>query len=92
MDAATQRLLLDLFARLVKEERTVIVSLHDLELARRRFPEVLFLNKEVVAYGPTRDVFTPAVLQQTYMEQVLKWEENGEARSVLDGHGLAHRV
>lgn len=92
VDAATQELLLDLFARLVKGGRTVIVSMHDLDLARRRFPEVLFLNKELVAFGPTGETFTPEVLQRTYMEQVLKWEENGKARSVLDGHGLAHKL
>ncbi len=92
VDAGTQELLLDLFTKLVKQGRTVIVSLHDLELARRRFPEMLFLNKEVVAHGKTDEVFNPAVLQQTYMEQVVKWEEDGETRSVLDGHGLAHRV
>ena len=92
VDAGTRDMLLDLFAGLVRAGRTVVVSLHDLDLARRRFPQALFINKEVVAHGPTAEVFTPAVLQRTYMEQVLKWEENGETRSVLDGHSLAPKV
>lgn len=92
VDANTQAMLLDLFSGLAKSGRTVVVTLHDLDLARRRFPDILFLNRSVVAYGPAAEVFNPTVLQQTYMEQVVKWEADGEVRSVLDGHDVAHRV
>jgi len=74
VDAATQALLLDLFESLAARGHTVIVTLHDLEVARRRFPYILFLNRTVVGYGPASQVFNAAVLQQTYLSQVVKWE------------------
>ncbi len=36
-----------------------MVVLHDLELVRTFFPEALLLAREIVAWGPTREVLTP---------------------------------
>lgn len=40
------------------EERTVLAALHDLELVRARFPEVLLLAREPIAWGAAADVLT----------------------------------
>jgi zinc/manganese transport system ATP-binding protein len=40
------------------ERRTVLAALHDVELARTAFPETLLLARELVAWGPTREVLT----------------------------------
>jgi zinc/manganese transport system ATP-binding protein len=57
----------DLFA-LVKrwhgEGRTILAAMHDIEMVRTSFPEVLLLAREVVAWGATADVLTPANLQR----------------------------
>ncbi|HET6157862.1 MAG TPA: ABC transporter ATP-binding protein [Dongiaceae bacterium] len=38
------------------EGRTVIAALHDLEQVKREFPDALLMARELVAWGPTRQV------------------------------------
>ncbi len=64
VDARTASDLLEVVQRWHREERTVLASLHDLELVRATFPEALLLARESVAWGPTRDVLTPENLRQ----------------------------
>jgi zinc/manganese transport system ATP-binding protein len=59
IDARTSADLLALVRRWQAEGRTVLAALHDLDLVRAHFPETLLLAREVVAWGPTRDVLTP---------------------------------
>jgi zinc/manganese transport system ATP-binding protein len=42
-----------------RENRTVLAALHDLELVKASFPEVLLLAREPVAWGPSAHVLTP---------------------------------
>jgi zinc/manganese transport system ATP-binding protein len=42
-----------------RENRTVLAALHDLELVKASFPEVLLLAREPVAWGPSVQVLTP---------------------------------
>lgn len=91
VDAATQALLLDLFAELARAGRTLLVATHDLHLARTRFPTVLFLNKRLIGYGPVDQTFTEEILQRTYMKQVVKWEGQGGERTVVDTHTFSHK-
>jgi zinc/manganese transport system ATP-binding protein len=57
----------DLFAlvrRWHAEGRTILAALHDIEMVRTSFPEVLLLAREAVARGSAADVLTPANLQK----------------------------
>jgi zinc/manganese transport system ATP-binding protein len=58
IDAKTAADLCDLVLRWHSEKRTVIAALHDLDLVKSIFPEVLLLAREPVAWGATRDVLT----------------------------------
>ncbi|MGH6894653.1 MAG: zinc ABC transporter ATP-binding protein AztA [Dongiaceae bacterium] len=40
------------------EGRTVIAALHDLEQVRREFPDILLMARELVAWGPVRQVLS----------------------------------
>lgn len=71
VDIGTQYLLLDLFEELVQAGKTLLVTTHDLELAKARFPRLLFLNRSIQAFGKPEDVFTTDVLTKTYMKQVV---------------------
>jgi zinc/manganese transport system ATP-binding protein len=42
------------------EGRTVLAALHDIDQVRAHFPSTLLLAREVVAWGETRKVLTPA--------------------------------
>jgi len=58
IDAKTIADLLDLVRRWHAEKRTVIAALHDLDLVRANFPEVLLLAREPVVWGKAGDVLT----------------------------------
>jgi zinc/manganese transport system ATP-binding protein len=58
VDAKTVSDLCGLVQRWHRERRTVIAALHDLELVRANFPDVLLLAREPVAWGPTAAVLT----------------------------------
>jgi zinc/manganese transport system ATP-binding protein len=58
LDAKTISDLLELIHRWHGERRTILIVLHDLDLARAQFPETLLLAREAVAWGRTQDVLT----------------------------------
>jgi zinc/manganese transport system ATP-binding protein len=62
IDANTASDLMVLVERWHSERRTVVAVLHDLELARERFPQALLLAREKIAWGDTREVITAANL------------------------------
>jgi zinc/manganese transport system ATP-binding protein len=59
IDSKTAADLLAVVQRWHRERRTVLAALHDLELVRTAFPEVLLLAREPVAWGPAKQVLTP---------------------------------
>ena len=58
VDTKTVADLLALIERWHGEGRTVVAVLHDLETVRHHFPETMLLARELVAWGPTRQVVT----------------------------------
>jgi zinc/manganese transport system ATP-binding protein len=59
IDAQTAADLFDLVRRWHAEKRTVVAALHDLDLVRANFPDVLLLAREPVAWGAAAEVLTP---------------------------------
>ncbi|MDO5289975.1 MAG: zinc ABC transporter ATP-binding protein AztA [Pseudomonadota bacterium] len=65
--AIDQRTTADLLALLRQwqaQGKTVLAVLHDMHQVREAFPETLMLARELVAWGPTQQVLTPAHLQR----------------------------
>lgn len=60
IDAKTSADLMTLIERWHGEARTIIAVLHNIELAKERFPQALMLAREPVAWGETREVLTAA--------------------------------
>jgi zinc/manganese transport system ATP-binding protein len=58
IDAKTAADLFDLICRWYAEGRTVLAALHDLDLVRANFPEVLLLAREPIAWGAAAEVLT----------------------------------
>ncbi len=58
IDSKTAADLFDLIRHWHAEQRTVLAALHDLDLVRANFPEVLLLAREPVAWGSAADVLT----------------------------------
>lgn len=58
IDAKTAADLFDLIRQWHAEGRTVLAALHDLDLVRADFPEVLLLAREPIAWGTAAEVLT----------------------------------
>ena len=71
VDAATQESTLELLETLKHQEVTVMISTHDLDMARQHFDTILMLNHRVIAYGPPSQIFTAETMRQTFSGQVL---------------------
>jgi manganese/zinc/iron transport system ATP- binding protein len=66
VDAATEGAIVELLRTMKREGRTVLVVHHDLQTASEYFDSILMLNMRLVAFGPTKSVFTESLLQKTY--------------------------
>nr|WP_154959729.1 metal ABC transporter ATP-binding protein [Paenibacillus xylanexedens] len=66
VDATTEKAIISLLEQLKKQGKTVLVVHHDLATVEEYFDHVLLLNGRLVAAGPTREVFVPDLLQETY--------------------------
>ena len=64
VDTKTIADLIALILRWHGEGRTVLAALHDMEQVRAYFPMTLLIAREVVAWGETRKVLTPANLAE----------------------------
>lgn len=64
IDEATTQDLLALIAQWRAEGRTVVAVLHELDLARRAFPQTLLLARERIAWGETRAALSPENLSR----------------------------
>lgn len=70
VDAKTEHAIIELMKRWKNENKTMVVVHHDLQTAPRYFDWLLLLNKQVVASGPSEQVFTKTNLQSTYGGQL----------------------
>ncbi len=66
VDAVTERAIVSILRGLNARGKTVLVVHHDLHTVSEYFDWVALLNVEVIAAGPTAEVFTPAALRRTY--------------------------
>jgi manganese/zinc/iron transport system ATP- binding protein len=79
VDAATESAIIALLHELKARGKTLMVVHHDLPTARNYFDMLLLLNMRVVAFGPTEQVFTYELLQQTYGGRLTILSEVAEA-------------
>src|SRR5262249_46659434 len=85
VDATTAEVVVGLLEELRREGRSLLVSTHDLTLARRISTSMLFLNRRGVAHGPTSTALTADVLRQTFARPLLLGEPPpGELLELID--------
>jgi len=67
LDIAYQLEILELLLQLTKQQITIVVSLHDLNLAARYAHKIALLKQgQLMAYGTPKETLMPTLLQQTF--------------------------
>ncbi len=70
LDVQSQEGIFAILDKLQKQEVTVMVSTHDLGTVAERFDRLMLLNRRLVAFGRTEQVFTIDLLNRTYGGQL----------------------
>ena len=76
VDAATENSIIQVLDLLKKEGKTILVVHHDLETVTAYFDQVLILNRQLIAFGPTHAVFSDENLQKAYGGRLAKPQLN----------------
>lgn len=84
VDAATEAAIIAVLRELRDRGKTLLVVHHDLPTARQYFDRLLLLNMNVVAFGPSAEVFTPELLQKTYGGRLTILSEVAQALGAVD--------
>ena len=66
VDAATERVIVDLLHSLKEKGKTIVIVHHDLNSVRSYFDWLIMLNTCLVGYGVVDDVFTEELITRTY--------------------------
>lgn len=66
IDVTTEDVIIDLLGELRAEGRVILVSTHNLGSVPEFCDRAVLINREVLAYGPTAQVFTQANLQAAF--------------------------
>jgi manganese/zinc/iron transport system ATP- binding protein len=79
VDAATEKVIVELLRGLRTAGKTVLVVHHDLQTVPEYFDWVIMLNMRLVAVGPTSSVFNRENLHKTYGGRLTLLDEAAEA-------------
>ena len=78
VDARSEAIITEQLNNLSKEGKTLLVSIHDINLAQQKFPLCLVINKTITAQGPSKEILSGEALLQnlgisedTHIEEVL---------------------
>ncbi|MBI1886539.1 MAG: metal ABC transporter ATP-binding protein [Chloroflexi bacterium] len=83
LDATSQHDILELFAGLARDGKTLFVATHDLSCVAACFDHAVFLNRKVVAFGRLADVLNEEVLTATFERHLLLLNVEGK---IYAGH------
>ena len=70
IDSVSEEIIMNTLRDLKKSGKTVLIVHHDLGKVPHYFDQVLLLNKELIALGPTKETFTQANLKQAYGDRL----------------------
>ena len=66
IDSVSEEIIMNTLRDLKKAGKTVLIVHHDLSKVSHYFDQVLLVNREVIAFGPTKETFTEANLKESY--------------------------
>jgi manganese/iron transport system ATP-binding protein len=66
LDIPSQEHIFQILDELRRQGVTIMVAIHDLNMASERFDQIMLLNVELLAFGKTKDVYTIDNLKNAY--------------------------
>ena len=66
IDSVSEEIIMNTLRDLKKAGKTVLIVHHDLSKVSHYFDQVLLVNREVIAFGPTKETFTETNLKEAY--------------------------
>ncbi|MBW4658155.1 MAG: metal ABC transporter ATP-binding protein [Drouetiella hepatica Uher 2000/2452] len=66
VDIKTEKMMITLLVELSQTERTILISTHDLASITTFCDQVVLINRSILAYGKTSEVFTEENLSRTF--------------------------
>ena len=66
IDSVSEEIIMNTLRDLKKAGKAVLIVHHDLSKVPHYFDQVLLVNREVIAFGPTKETFTEANLKEAY--------------------------
>ena len=91
VDVATRQEILALLHELNRDGVAIVLTTHDLNAVAALLPEVVCVNRRVIAQGPPRAVFTPDVLRATFRSEMIVFEHDGLLLTAdAPHHGVEH--
>jgi manganese transport system ATP-binding protein len=70
VDVKTEKLMIDLLIQLREQGHTILISTHNLDSITTFCDQVVLINRTILAYGATSEIFTPENLQRTFSPNV----------------------
>jgi len=66
VDATTENTIINLLKEMNQEGKSIVVVHHDLNTVSKYFNWLVMMNTRLIASGPTEEIFTTQILQNTY--------------------------
>jgi ABC-type Mn2+/Zn2+ transport system ATPase subunit len=82
VDVKTEKLLIDLLLRLRQIGHTILISTHDLASIKTFCDRVVLINRSILAYGNTSDVFTPENIARAFDNSLAYLENQSDRESI----------
>lgn len=70
IDSVSEEIIMNTLRDLKKAGKTILIVHHDLGKVAHYFDQILLLNKELIAFGTTKETFTQANLKQAYGDRL----------------------
>ena len=91
VDVRTRQEILTLLRELNDDGVGIVLTTHDLNSVAALLPEVVCVNRRVIAQGAPRDVFRPEVLRATFGSEMIVFEHDGLLLTAdAPVHGVEH--